>query len=385
MSFPSQPQLPAGSIVPTLPVVPVALPAPSLPTITPSGTFVWGNCETYVEETLTLTCAAGVSPGSCLLTFTGDADAFEMVERDGVIIDPPQDCSTISDQQSRFSVAPGGSTTAKFRFIPTDGAAKSATLTVTNELGASLGTFTMSGTWTDTFVIANISAGMSLYCARDISVGALSLGTRFRDMSGVLPDHIAIVPAGEWAIKSDAPIGACASLAKCVESDTQTDWVAGATRRQITIESNLSTGAIAGFVVFKVPSYYYYVTLWMNKGNCLVEGGLNPSFGIYTSATQIALYVNDGGGFAQVNHASTAGVLFAAWRRSGGTTYHYLSAVGGAWKGLGSASSATFQVVKGSMIYPDCTPTRVDNLMYAWGISEFDTSEADLQAIFEAM
>jgi hypothetical protein len=353
----------------------------------------WGSTGVYTEATVTVTPAAGSDPAQCRIEATGDSSAWEMTERDGQVLPAAVALSALTDALASFSIQPSTTATFKIRFVPTTSGAKACTLTVYNQDGTVATAFSLTGTWSDTFLLECRARGVSLWSPRDYAAGNLSDGDGFSDLTRLgLPRHVlASSNPGEWSVVSD-PIGAGhASLSKRWNASGYCGGFAGTydvRPQRLAIESLLGTGAKGGFLVFTPNPWYTWLTWWSNQGSSKQLDTFVSSIGMYSSGGNILLYRNNGGGYATIVCGSAPGVLVWMWRWDGVNIYHYMMQLGSPWANLGSASSGTFDLHQGSSILAQSGVgylARPNQKIWAIGLRETAPSLADLQAIFGAM
>lgn len=353
----------------------------SLPVVTPSGSFTWGTISTPTEKTLSLASASGPTPAMAKISFSGDTAYFEITEIEGQVLSSPLRCDLASESVRDIAWASGTTTTIKIRPRFHPAGASTMSLVVSDATGAALATYSATADYSDAFVgacVANASC-MGVWSAMNLAAGNLATGaTALTDVSGKgAPSYQTVLSVtGYQKIESDA-LGTNPSLAKKLTVDQR------GTTNYAALTDYLASSAEAGLIVMKrspAPSNWFEV--WSEGGKV---GSIRPSseFCVFMDSN-VGFNVSGGSGKAAIAVGTWNAIVFA-WRRSGGTTYTYLSGAAGAWKDRGSASDATAWTGQKGGNIGSRGDANEDISIYAITTFSSDIGEAALQTIMEAV
>jgi hypothetical protein len=349
------------------------------PTLAASASLTWGTVSVATRKSIT--CSSTGSDGSCRLKFTGTASAYKIMSIDGDDLTTPTLCSAGA---LVIGIASGSSNVVQIEAIYTDGTQKAMTVTALSAAGDTVATLAATATYADAYLgaVTDQASHIGLWSPRDVAVGTkASTAVLMTDVSGKGEGNIqhVLTSGTAWSVDAVGP-AVMPSLSSCVTTGRAQSSAYG------VITAALAAGAEAGMFWGRWPTAKTNWQAWVGLGGVVGAPAPGSDF-VAFSDSRNGYNVAGGSGTATIVNSSIAvGEWFCfAWRRSGGTTYTYLSEAGLAWKSAGESSSSTAY-------------TQIDELRLGYygnaagsiqiaGVALFstDVGEAGLQDIFEAV
>lgn len=349
-----------------------------------TGDLTWGTITVPTEKTITVTGdnSGDIACGS--LTFSGDMAAFRVTKVNGVVLATPWNPAV--DGNFYFAMNNGESKTFTLMPIFVDGTEQSMLIEVLRGDTTLDDSIMASHTFEDAFLgTCNAVVGViACYSCKDFAIGALANDDApFVDLLGVAPSLVCVNPPSQQVVATSFVVP---SLQKAVRVDAQGNLSAGIIRAA----SALSAGPAAGIVLM----YHQQNGVGTSHQKWFCTGGrvgqnFSPDFDLdYRTSVS-----------AQEVRASWAAIMdYAgmpvpnwmtfAWRKDGGTTYFYVSLVGGAFGGLRTSSAASVWTPRNGfalMFEKGGSYAAVVNRQFC-GMGLFSSaSVAELQAIHEAI
>lgn len=349
---------------------------------TVSGTLSWDNNK-LDEKTLTIT-RSGSGFGLVNFSFAGDKSNYRITKLDGSSLPSHFDPSTgdytivLNDLNDSRTIT----------FIPTyvDGTAATMNVTVKDGFGTTLSTLSATSLVQDTFYSQVMATAdlIGLWSARDLDLGIKDdTEILLEDISGNNEGFIkGVIDPGPTGFEVDE-----SGVFSSITLQNVLKTTSGGSSHYGIISKELSSGAVSGFIIGKFetsPSWFS----WLDLGK--YDGGSEGSaeFVVFQDGSNIGFNVNGGYGTATIGHSSiedNSEYFFFGWRKSGSTTYTYLSEYGGSWKSAGESSSTyNYTNINGLRIlyHGSAGPTRY---IHAIGLFSSDITEAGLEDIFNAI